>query len=105
MAQGLHLSQRLTQSLVLAPQLQQSLALLQAPTLELKALVEQELQQNPVLEESESPEAEAEAPEKESGDSEKDSDSEKEGDSTDPAEPPSDLEFDPAAEKSSNEPV
>jgi RNA polymerase sigma-54 factor len=36
---------------VLAPQLQQSLALLQAPTLELKALVEQELEQNPVLEE------------------------------------------------------
>ena len=32
-------------SQVLAPQLQQSLALLQAPTLELKALVEQELQQ------------------------------------------------------------
>ena len=51
MVQGLHLSTRLTQSLVLAPQLQQSLALLQAPTLELKALVEQELQQNPVLEE------------------------------------------------------
>jgi RNA polymerase sigma-54 factor len=49
---GLQLSQRLTQSLVLAPQLQQSLALLQAPTLELKALVEQELQQNPVLEET-----------------------------------------------------
>ena len=51
MVPGLQLSQRLTQSLVLAPQLQQSLALLQAPTLELKALVEQELQQNPVLEE------------------------------------------------------
>ena len=51
MAQGLQLSQRLTQSLVLAPQMQQSLALLQAPTLELKALVEQEMQQNPVLEE------------------------------------------------------
>ncbi len=49
MPQGIHLSQRLTQSLVLAPQLQQSLALLQAPTLELKALVEHELQQNPVL--------------------------------------------------------
>ncbi len=48
---GLQLSQRLTQSLVLAPQLQQSLALLQAPVLELKALVEQELEQNPVLEE------------------------------------------------------
>ncbi len=39
--------------MVLAPQLQQSLALLQAPMLELKALVEQELQQNPVLEEIE----------------------------------------------------
>jgi RNA polymerase sigma-54 factor len=51
MVQGLQLSTRLTQSLVLAPQLQQSLALLQAPTLELKALVELELQQNPVLEE------------------------------------------------------
>ncbi len=51
MAQGLHLSQRLSHSLVLAPQLQQSLALLHAPTLELKALVEAELQQNPVLEE------------------------------------------------------
>lgn len=52
MVQSLQLSARLTQSLVLAPQLQQSLALLQAPTLELKALVEQELQQNPVLEEA-----------------------------------------------------
>jgi len=51
MAQGLQLSQRLTQSLALSPQLQHSLALLQAPTLELKALVEQELEQNPVLEE------------------------------------------------------
>src|ERR1035438_3224313 len=53
MVQGLQLSTRLTQSMVLAPQLQQSLALLQAPMLELKALVEQELQQNPVLEEVE----------------------------------------------------
>ena len=51
MSQGLHLGQHLTQSLVLSPQLQQSLALLQAPVLELKAMVEQELQQNPVLEE------------------------------------------------------
>ncbi len=63
MAQGLHLSQRLTQSLVLAPQLQQSLALLQAPTLELKALVEQELQQNPVLEEAATGELETREPE------------------------------------------
>src|SRR6266702_421970 len=70
MAQGLHLSQRLTQSLVLAPQLQQSLALLQAPTLELKALVEQELQQNPVLEESASQDTEIQEREKETGDDE-----------------------------------
>jgi RNA polymerase sigma-54 factor len=58
MAQGLQLSQRLTQSLVLSPQLQHSLALLQAPTLELKTLVEHELEQNPVLEEIVAPEAE-----------------------------------------------
>jgi len=51
MAQGLYLSQKLALQQVLAPQLQQSLALLQAPTLELKALVDQELSQNPVLEE------------------------------------------------------
>jgi len=43
---------------VLSPQLQHSLALLQAPTLELKALVEQELEQNPVLEEVAAPETE-----------------------------------------------
>ena len=53
MAQALHLSQKMTLSQVLAPQLQQSLALLQAPTLELKAMVAQELEQNPMLEELE----------------------------------------------------
>jgi RNA polymerase sigma-54 factor len=58
MAQGLQLSQRLSQSMVLSPQLQYSLALLQAPTLELKAMVEQELEQNPVLEEVAAPETE-----------------------------------------------
>src|SRR2546422_7461999 len=75
---------------VLAPQLQQSLALLQAPTLELKALVEQELQQNPVLEEIAAEEIEQkEKPERE-------------GDTTilpDPTEPPADVTFDPATEK------
>ncbi len=90
MGLGMQLSQRLTQSLVLAPQLQQSLALLQAPTLELKALVEQELQQNPVLEEISAPEAEAS--EKPAGDGETES-------SPDPTEPPEDVQFDPAAEK------
>jgi len=96
MAQGLQLSQRLTQSLVLAPQLQQSLALLQAPTLELKALVEQELQQNPVLEEATA--AETEQQDKDTGEAST-------PESADPAEPPADLAFDPASEKASNEPV
>src|ERR1041385_8319331 len=89
MAQGLGLSQRLAQSLVLAPQLQQSLALLQAPTLELKALVEQELQQNPVLEESLTTEPEQENKTQENS----------QADMADPAEPPSDVTFDPATEK------
>ncbi len=97
MPQGLHLSQRLTQSLVLAPQLQQSLALLQAPTLELKALVEQELQQNPVLEETSA--AEPELQEKD------DHEPESAPATADPSEPPADVGFDPAAEKTANEPV
>jgi RNA polymerase sigma-54 factor len=96
MVQGLHLSQRLTQSLILAPQLQQSLALLQAPTLELKALVEQELQQNPVLEEVPVQDVEAQ---------EKDSTEGKSRDAADPTEPPADLNFDPASEKATSEPV
>jgi RNA polymerase sigma-54 factor len=96
MAQGLQLSQRLTQSLVLAPQLQQSLALLQAPTLELKALVEQELQQNPVLEEASA--AEIETQEKEDRDSEP-------AEASDPAEPPADVTMDPASERDASEPV
>jgi len=97
MAQGLQLSQRLTQSLVLAPQLQQSLALLQAPTLELKALVEQELQQNPVLEESAT--AEADLQEKSP-----DSDSDERVETPDPAEPPEDLNAESAGSKSAEEP-
>jgi RNA polymerase sigma-54 factor len=97
MVQGLHLSQRLTQSLVLAPQLQQSLALLQAPTLELKALVEQELQQNPVLEEA--PDTEADSQSKDEHEEEPASNA------ADPAEPPADLEFDPTSEKAASEPV
>ena len=40
MAQGMHLSQRMSLSQVLAPQLQQSLALLQAATLELRTIRE-----------------------------------------------------------------
>jgi RNA polymerase sigma-54 factor len=84
-------------SQVLAPQLQQSLALLQAPTLELKALVEQEVQLNPCLEE-------VPAAEMEQLDRNRD-----EGtpahDPADLAEPPPDVMFDPATEKPSSAPV
>jgi RNA polymerase sigma-54 factor len=97
MAHGLQLTQRLTQSLVLAPQLQQSLALLQAPTLELKALVEHELQQNPVLEEIAGTEADLQEKE--------DRDSDKAAEVADPAEPPADMTFDPALEKPGTSPA
>jgi len=100
MAFGLQLSQRLTQSLVLAPQLQQSLALLQAPSLELKALVEAELQQNPVLEEVTGQEQEVDLSEK--------SPANDEGEAPvdmDLAEPPDDVNFDTPSEKPSGDPV
>src|SRR5690606_28358376 len=72
------------------------LALLQAPTLELKALVEQELQQNPVLEEI----AEAEMDHEEKtirGETEQ-------YDAADPTEPPADVRVDSTTEKN-GEPV
>jgi RNA polymerase sigma-54 factor len=49
--QGMHQSQNFALHQVLAPQLQQSLLLLQAPLLELRNLVQQEMETNPVLEE------------------------------------------------------
>jgi RNA polymerase sigma-54 factor len=48
---GMQQIQGLAMQQVLAPQLQQSLQILQAPTLELRNLIQQELQTNPVLEE------------------------------------------------------
>ena len=100
MAQGLYLSQKMQLSQVLSPQMQQSLALLQAQTLELKAMVEQELQQNPVLEEILSDDAEpaekGEAPSEAAMEA---------AVAADPTEPPSDVTFDPAVEKSVNDPV
>src|SRR2546430_15141717 len=83
---------------VLAPRLQQSLALLQAPTLELKALVEQELEQNPVLEEV--PLEEMEQREK----SDRNGEEAPAEPAADPAEPPADVTFDAAAERA-NDPV
>ena len=48
---GMSQTQSLSQSQVLAPQLQQSLQILQAPMLELRNLIQQELCTNPTLEE------------------------------------------------------
>ena len=86
--------------MVLAPQLQQSLALLQAPTLELKALVEQELQQNPVLEEV--TEQEMDLRDKSSGN---DNDGDETPTVTDLAEPPEDVQFDTTTDKATGDPV
>ncbi len=51
---GLSQTQTLSQQQVLAPQLQQSLQILQAPMLELRNLIQQELQTNPTLEDESS---------------------------------------------------
>lgn len=101
MAQGLFLSQRMSMQQVLAPQLQQSLALLQAPAMELKELVEQELQQNPLLEEVQM--EDQEQSERPSG--EADTQIITKAEVADPTEPPPDVNFDPATEKPSTEPV
>lgn len=95
MSQGLSLKTSLNQSLVLAPQLQHSLQLLQAPIMELKTMVDQELEQNPTLEETASVDTELGEPTEES----------KEAQMVDQAEPPEDVNFDPATEKPSDEPA
>ena len=100
MPQGLYLSQKLQLSQVLSLQMQQSLALLQAQTLELKAMVEQELQQNPVLEEINSEEA---VP-AEKGEPPSEAAMEAAA-AADPAEPPADVTFDPSVEKPGTDPV
>ena len=47
----MHLGQKLAQVQVMSPQMQQSLAFLQAPVLDLQGMINKELQENPVLEE------------------------------------------------------
>jgi RNA polymerase sigma-54 factor len=97
MAQGLYLSQKMALTQVLAPQLQQSLALLQAPTLELKALVEQELQQNPILEEVTTTEISAD---------DRSLQADSDGTSSlDPAEPSGEMTMDSSAEAAPSEPT
>ena len=86
----------MSQQMVLSPQLQQSLALLQAPVLELKAMVEQEMQQNPMLEE---------APALVSDPAEQHEEEDAAAVMADPAEPPTDTRFDPATEAPDSGPV
>jgi RNA polymerase sigma-54 factor len=57
---GLHQTQSLSQTL--SPQMQQSLALLQAPAMELRSIIQAELESNPALDEvAEEPESETES--------------------------------------------
>jgi len=50
--QRMQLGQRMAQVQTMSPQMQQSLAMLQAPLLDLRAMINKELQENPVLEET-----------------------------------------------------
>mgnify|MGYP002526833764 FL=1 len=90
------MSQKMSLNQVLAPQLQQSLNLLQAPMLELKAMIDQELQANPVLEEQAALDMDA----RERGETD-----EAEEAKVDLAEPPSDTQYDPTDESNAGEPV
>jgi RNA polymerase sigma-54 factor len=63
------LRQRQSQSLVLAPQLRQSLKILQVAALDLRSVIQEELQSNPTLEELPMDGMSAEKPEPESGES------------------------------------
>jgi len=66
---SLHLSQQQRQMMILAPQLRQSLEMLHLPILELRAVIQKEMEQNPVIEDVRDPnevsiEAEQPQPEK-----------------------------------------
>ena len=92
----MNLGLRQTQTQVMSPQMQQSLAFLQAPLLDLQGMINKELQENPVLEEA-SPDEKSD-PDNESG-------VELIGAPEDnaAAEPPADTKVDPTDE-STNEP-
>ena len=91
--QGFQMSQKMSLNQVLAPQLQQSLNLLQAPMLELQAMIDQELQTNPVLEEQAALDMDA----RERGETDEAK--------VDLAEPPSDTQYDSTDESNAGEPV
>ena len=92
----MHLGQKLAQVQVMSPQMQQSLALLQAPMLDLQGMINKEMQENPVLEEV-PPE------EQPSADSEGSTELIGTPDQNEEAEPPADTKIDPTDE-SNNEP-
>ena len=75
-SQGLRQVQKQTQNLVLAPQLRQSLKILQVPALELRSAILEELQTNPLLEEVGSNDESLDANETEPSPEEEHSDSE-----------------------------
>ena len=90
----MHLGQKLAQVQVMSPQMQQSLAFLQAPVLDLQGMVNKELQENPVLEEvplEDQPSPDSEGSEELIG----------APDQNESAEPPSDTKVDPTDESSS----
>ena len=89
------MSQKMSLNQVLAPQLQQSLNLLQAPMMERKAMIDEELQSNPVLEEQAA--LDMEARERGGGEAEEVK--------VDRAEPPSDTQYDPTDESNAGESV
>ena len=93
----MHLGQKLAQVQVMSPQMQQSLAFLQAPMLDLQGMVNKELQENPVLEE---------VPIEEQKSTDSDGGGELIGapDQNEAAEPPSDTKVDPTDE-SNSEPI
>src|SRR5512134_1721088 len=74
------LRQRQTQSLVLAPQLRHSLKILQVAALDLRSVIQEELQSNPTLEELPMEGVSLDKPAESEGDSDGGSDSESSGD-------------------------
>ncbi|MCC5840689.1 MAG: RNA polymerase factor sigma-54 [Opitutales bacterium] len=90
-SQGFQQVQKLKQSLVLAPQLRQSLKILQVPALELRNVILEELQSNPILEELAMDEISLDDP-RDSHDSESDESSEERRE-PEPSEGNDDLEF------------
>jgi len=90
---------RLSQQLVMTPQLQQAIKLLQLNRLELVGLVQQELEENPVLEEV------AESDEDAAPSASDESSGEFDGDPTPEPEPPSEAAAEAQAEAATEEPT